>query len=449
MNDPNGLIQWRGQYHMFYQYNPHGAYHDKIHWGHAVSPDLVHWEYLPIALSPSPDGPDAEGCWSGCAVDDNGIPTLLYTATEPQTVCLVRGSDDLLVWEKETTPVIAGPPPEIADQTGGHFRDPFVWRDSERWLMMIGSKLQSQGGLILLYESRDLQNWKYLRPVLDGDIEQIEPFWTGTMWECPNLLDFGDKQAVIISAQATPIDHLFAFYFTGEFRQDRFHIESQHILVPTDYFYAPQVMRLDDGRLILFGWVREGRRAQSSILAGWAGVMSLPLECRLISNGKLGLLPARELQTLRGKHHSFADVGSNTIIDGIKGQALEILAQFEPRPNAEFGLKVRYSPNSEEGTRITVRENQVFIDRSQASLGTDANRNIYYLPIDIDDHISLRVFLDHSIIEVFINDQSYLVSRIYPTRSDSLGVGVFANGDVTVSSLDIWEMISIWKDDDK
>ena len=79
MNDPNGLIEWSGQLHLFYQYNPHGAFHGTIHWGHAVSQDRVHWEDLPIALAPTPGGLDAGGCWSGCAVDDGGTPTLLYT----------------------------------------------------------------------------------------------------------------------------------------------------------------------------------------------------------------------------------------------------------------------------------------------------------------------------------------------------------------------------------
>ena len=79
LNDPNGLIQWRGRYHTFYQYNPNGPFHGTIHWGHAISDDSVHWEHLPIALAPTPGGPDADGCWSGCAVDHDGVPTLIYT----------------------------------------------------------------------------------------------------------------------------------------------------------------------------------------------------------------------------------------------------------------------------------------------------------------------------------------------------------------------------------
>src|SRR2546423_13522026 len=84
MNDPNGLIHWKGQYHLFYQYNPNGALHGTIHWGHAVSPDLVHWEHLPIALAPTPGGPDKDGIWSGCAVDNDGIPTIFYTGVLPE-----------------------------------------------------------------------------------------------------------------------------------------------------------------------------------------------------------------------------------------------------------------------------------------------------------------------------------------------------------------------------
>ncbi len=95
MNDPNGVIFWKGKYHLFYQYNPNGPFWGTLHWGHAASADLVHWEDYPIALTPSQDGPDKLGCWSGCIVDDGGVPTALYTAPGPQTVCLATGDDDL------------------------------------------------------------------------------------------------------------------------------------------------------------------------------------------------------------------------------------------------------------------------------------------------------------------------------------------------------------------
>jgi len=140
MNDPTGLLQWRGQYHLFYQYNPYGPVHENIHWGHAASSDLVHWTDLPIALTPTRWRVDAGGCWSGCAINNNGTPTLLYSAVHPQVVCLVTSPDDLLTWQYYSgNPVIAGPPAEFQDRTGGHFRDPFVWRLASIWNIQAAS----------------------------------------------------------------------------------------------------------------------------------------------------------------------------------------------------------------------------------------------------------------------------------------------------------------------
>jgi beta-fructofuranosidase len=110
MNDPNGWIQWKGQYHLFYQYNPNGAFHADMHWGHAVSDDLVRWQHLPIALAPTPDGADKDGVYSGCIVDNQGVPTLFYTGVFPEVQCAAVGSDDLVSWEKRAEPVIDGPP---------------------------------------------------------------------------------------------------------------------------------------------------------------------------------------------------------------------------------------------------------------------------------------------------------------------------------------------------
>jgi beta-fructofuranosidase len=444
MNDPNGLIQWKDEYHLFYQYNPNGAFHGSIHWGHAVSRDLIHWEHLPIGLAPTPGGPDEEGCWSGCAVNADGIPTLIYTAIHPQTVCLATGSDDLVTWQKHRqNPVLDGPPGEISDQTEGDFRDPFVWRSGEHWLMVIGTKIEGQGGMILLYESNDLINWNYLHPLVKGDVKATDPFWTGTMWECPNLIDFGAKQVLIISAQATSAELMYAFYYMGEFRQDRFQVERQEILVPTQYFYAPQIMKLNDGRIILWGWVREGRSDQACIEAGWSGMLSLPLECCLSENGKLGLAPAAELRNLRKNHHQIKNLELNRQMTSIKAQAFEILAQFEFEPGAVFGLKLGCTPDGGE-IRITFHDQIVFIDSEWLSLSGDLNRDVTRMPVEVDTLVNLRVFLDHSIIELFVNDESYLVSRIYPASCDNLKLTAFGEGQVNLVSIDVWEMESIW-----
>src|ERR1700757_5393158 len=152
MNDPNGPIYWNGHYHMFFQYNPNAAVWGDMHWAHAVSPDMIHWRHMPVALAPAPGWDDADGCFTGSAVDDNGTATILYTgvksvAAERATLrdgannfrevqCLATSTDpQLLSWTKWKTPVIQ--PPEDPLLTG--FRDPFLWRDRDVWYLGVGS----------------------------------------------------------------------------------------------------------------------------------------------------------------------------------------------------------------------------------------------------------------------------------------------------------------------
>src|ERR1051325_4638830 len=139
MNDPNGLIQWRGRYHMFYQYNPYAAVWGNISWGHAVSDDLVHWEDLPVALTPDADGVDANGCYSGIAVDNNGVPTIVYTGVRGpnELACIATGDDELISWQKYPgNPVIQSTPPGI-DLVA--YRDHSVWREDGMWYQVVGA----------------------------------------------------------------------------------------------------------------------------------------------------------------------------------------------------------------------------------------------------------------------------------------------------------------------
>lgn len=241
INDPHGLVEWKGQYHLFYQYNPHGPFHGTIHWGHAVSQDLVHWRDLPIALEPGPEPYDQEGCWTGCMVINNGLPTIFFTATHPQTVAAAESHDDLITWEKlEGNPLIAGPPDEIRQYAGGHFRDPFIWQNNELWEMLVVSKIEGIGGQVLLYDSKDLRQWQYRGIFLGGNVKEEVPFWQGTMWECPNFLDFGDQQVLLISVQSNPSDHLYAVYFSGQRVENRFEPHTSGMLIHGGSFYAPR-----------------------------------------------------------------------------------------------------------------------------------------------------------------------------------------------------------------
>jgi beta-fructofuranosidase len=458
MNDPNGIIEWNGKYHLFYQHNPHDAVWDNMHWGHAVSDDLVHWHDLPIALSPTPSSPDEDGCWSGCAVDNNGVPSIFYTGVQGdwelphnQRVCLAMGTEDLIFWEKYAgNPVIAHPP-EGLNVTG--FRDPYVWREENAWFMAIGAGIQNIGGAVLLYESRDLYSWEYLHPLCIGDIHDTTNVWTGSVWEVPQFFPLGDKHVLTITAWDN--EQLYSVYFTGNYRNHRFIPETVNKLDFGDrHFCAPHSTTDSQGRRILWGWIGESRAIEAQQAAGWSGLMSLPRVLSLPEDGKLAMRPVDEIESLRGKRHRYANINLSAASDEfsveLRNDAIEIAAEIDPSNAQECGIKLRCSPQSEEETTIFYNavRSELGVDRRRSSprqnggISGDVQRGDFALPPG--ETLTLRVFVDCSVIEVYANDHTCITSRVYPNRSDSTGVAVFARGRARINSLDIWRLSSIW-----
>lgn len=449
LNDPNGLIQWRGQYHVFYQYNPNGPFHGTVHWGHAVSSDLVNWRHLPVALAPSPDGPDRDGCFSGCAVDNNGVPTFIYTGVNgpAQLPCVATSADDLLVtWEKYTgNPVIPAPP---ADLDLVAYRDHSVWQEDGSWYMLIGAGLKDQGGTALLYRSPDLYHWEYLHPILVGDSRQTEPVFTGQMWECPSMNKLGDKHALIISVW----DHdnlYYSAYFMGDFNEKKFQPQTLAILDNGGSFYAPQTMQDDHGRRLMWGWLQEQSKPTAWRASGWSGALTLPRVLSVTPDGRLAQAPVPELAALRGSHQLFqhlhvpAEEGLD-LLEG-EGDCLEIKAEFEPGGATQTGLLVRCAPDDSEQTLIAYdwQTHELVIDRTKSSLDPEVvkDRRSAACPPGANGRVTLYIFLDRSIIEVFANNEVAMASRVYPTRPDSLGVRlVAAGGPAVVNQLDVWKL---------
>jgi beta-fructofuranosidase len=454
MNDPNGLIHWKGKYHMFYQYNPRGPFHDKIHWGHAVSTDLVHWEHLPDALAPTQGSPDEDGCFSGCAVNNNGVPTLIYTGVrgEQQLPCIATSEDDLLTWHKYAgNPVIAAPPSYL-DLVG--YRDHSVWKEGHTWYQIIGSGIKGRGGTALLYRSMDLLQWEYVHPLLVGDVSQVAPLWSGSMWECPDFFSMGEHHLLVVSVWYAQHPY-YPIYFTGTYSDSdhRFTPEQLHKLDFGASFYAPQTLRDERGRRIMWGWLREERDDGAVLAAGWSGVMSLPRVLSLRADGMLEMRPAPEIETLRGRHCSLREMvlaeGSLIPLVDMGGDTLEIVAEFEPGDATEVGIVVRCSQDQREQTRILYdsKDQHLVMDASQSSLNDTARlgRHAGPLVLSSGETLRLRIFLDRSVVEVFGNEQACVTGRIYPSRNDSLAVSVFAHGGTArLKSLDIWEMGSIW-----
>ena len=433
MNDPNGPIWWKGQYHLCYQYSPQPDNWGLRYWGHAVSADLAHWEHLPIALAPTPGGPDADGVWSGCAVDDEGTPALLYTGVFPEQQCLAVSHDDLRTWEKYPgNPVVAAPPAGLA-VTG--FRDPCVWREADGWYMLIGSGIKDVGGTALLYRSPDLRAWEYLHPLCIGDKTE-----SGEMWECPDFFPLGEKHVLLYSPYGAPR------YLVGTYADHRFIPELSGTLDFGGYCYAPKTLLDDKGRRILWGWSWEGRSDAAQHAAGWAGVMTLPRVLTLSADGRLRYEVAHELSSLRGPHHReshFAVEGCHLL--DVQSESLEAEVTFQLGNAARVGLAIRRSPDGAEETRIRYdyQRGEVSIERQHASLDADTHRDTRNGPLElaVEAPLTMRVFIDHSIVEVFVNDRLCLTTRVYPTRAASLGVALLAEGGTAlVEQVDWWEM---------
>ena len=451
MNDPNGPIFYRGRYQMFYQYNPQAAVWGNMNWAHATSPDLIHWQHEPIAISPTPNGSDRDGVFSGSAVLNNGRPTMIYTGVAPpatdgeatlrdghhtwkETQCLaVAADDDLRTWKKLADPVIAAPPAGL-EVTG--FRDPFVWRENGRWMLILGSGFRGKGGAILLYTSTDLQHWTYLHPLVEGapsHTDATNPVDTGDMWECPDFFPLGNKHVLLISTVGK------VRWKVGTYANERFSPEKEGV-VDWGSYYAAKSMLDKDGNRILWGWIPEARPNADLIAAGWAGAMALPRVLTLNSENELQSEVHPAVQMLRANHISInagASAGEpKKRIDELRVRGLsgELSMQWQVKDESAFHLQ---SDSGEKFATISVSSKsglrELKVNNVSGPLAGEPGS-----PIDI------RLLIDGSVLEVFANRTNAMTVRVYSVPSGPLGLRFDSNSEI--KSLDYWQMKPISKD---
>ncbi|MEZ3143092.1 GH32 C-terminal domain-containing protein [Halobaculum sp. MBLA0143] len=443
LNDPNGLIRWNGTYHLFYQYNPAGPFHDTIHWGHAVSDDLLRWEDRPVALSPDPDGPDRDGCWSGCAVSDGGTATLLYTGGRgrEQLPCLAVAADDGLDgWRKDPdNPIIDSAPETLAVTRSpdweAEFRDHCVWRADGRWYQLIGSGVADGRGAALLYESDDLREWEYVGPLLVGEGPRGAP-----VWECPELLRFGDGGSLL---HVSDEDRVAFFFGRADLETPAFRVRERGLLDHGD-FYAPQSLWDDEhDRYLTWGWIPETRDEPAQWDAGWSGLLSLP---RVVTPAvdHVRQEPAAEVERLRAERLAGVET---TLTDGdyerlCRGAAVEVAATVELDGANEAGLVVAESVAGAERTPVRYTGDEVVVDRTAS--GDDGATESLSMPVD-DGPLELRAFLDGSVLELFADQRRCLTARLYPS-ADSDRLSVFARGGAATVTADAWRLTDVWRE---
>lgn len=400
LNDPNGLVKFQGNYHVFYQLNPFGTVHKNKCWGHVVSPDMIHWKRLPIALAPS-EHYDKDGVYSGSAIVKDGKLYLFYTGNvivseeERKSYQCAAVSSDGITFEK------LGPVIEHPLGYTRHVRDPKVWQEEDgSYWMILGAQTKALTGDTLLYRSDDLLHWESY-----GSLLQDKPE-LGYMWECPDLLKFNEADCLLFSPQGLPAEEKCFLntnqtgYLVGKFTPaDRF--VSSSLFQELDHgfeFYAPQTFR-EGERIILYGWAaampESNEQSLPTIKEGWVHALTIPREMALV-DGQLLQKPAAELKQLRveGEESTFR-----------LGQAAEyrkVLVQPYTELSITFSQTAKdFVVNISDAFYLKHQSNEreIIIERVNWATGQVEQRFGSYG----DSLTDLTIFLDGSMIEIFIN----------------------------------------------
>ncbi|WP_281506737.1 glycoside hydrolase family 32 protein [Escherichia coli] len=438
MNDPNGLIYFNGRYHAFFQHHPASAYQGPMHWGHATSTDMLHWRHEPVALAPG-DKYDRDGCFSGSAVDDDGVLSLIYTGH----ICLDDRGNDSIIREVqclatshdgihfEKQGCVLTPPEGIM-----HFRDPKVWHEDGSWWMVIGARDASDNGQVLLYRGTSLRDW-HLEHVLAHSAAG-----KSYMWECPDFFRCGNFHWLMFSPQGMPPSgYRFRNLFQSGVLAGSWKPGSVFALKggfeELDYghdFYAPQSMLAEDGRRIIMAWMNMWDSPVPTRSEAWAGCLTLPREV-FERDGRLCQRPVREVESLRKKCQPLSPVrlqGLQLLTENV--QAAELLVTWHTVDSHAEHYGVRLG----DGLRLYVdnQAGRLVLWRYYPEEGLDGYRSV---ELPDTEYLTLRIFLDRSSVEVFVNDgEATLSSRIYP-QADSRQLSLYAaHGDAILTDGTLW-----------
>lgn len=447
LNDPNGLIQFRGQYHLFYQHNPYAAKWGPMHWGHAVSSDLVHWKHLPVALAPSECYEEGSrgGCFSGSAVEKDGKLILIYTGARSgeraeQAQCLAFSEDGIHFRKYAGNPIL-----RFGSCGARDFRDPKVWKHGEHWYL--AAVLSADGNAeILLYESTDLIHWRLKGiPVQSG-------LRMGDVWECPDYFELGGKGIFLFSPVRFP-GHKSS-YLTG-ILNDRDGTFQPDQLGEIDWgfdFYAAQSFQDEKGRRIIIGWANSWDwmpwwRGYGPVQKDlWCGFLSLPREAFLCKDGMLSFQPVDELKELRQNGKSAENLcvsrDSPLSIGAGDGIHYELLAEldWDCSDCLSFCFLLRCSEREETKLEFYPGRDEMMFDRSRADQ-FGAGKKKCSLRLHGRKSLDVHIFSDTCSIEVFANGgKAVFTSCQYPLPESRKTFLTVSGGAIHVRSLRTWRL---------
>ncbi|MBY0148877.1 glycoside hydrolase family 32 protein [Neobacillus niacini] len=466
MNDPNGMVFFNDEYHLFYQYHPFGTTWGPMHWGHAVSKDLIHWEHLPIALYPDELG----AIFSGSAVVDWNNTTGFFEKDQPGLVAIYTSAgtypdsdrplqQQSLAYSKDNgrTWVKYEGNPVLSDVNITDYRDPKVFwhEETEKWVMVLAT-----GQTITIYTSLNLKEWEFA-----SEFGHTAGSHDG-VWECPDLFklpaDNGQEKWVMIVSigdNGQSAEGSRTQYFIGQFDGTTFvndHDDSTILWLDygRDNYAGVSWSDIQDGRRIYLGWMSNWRYANQVPTEDWRSAMTLPRELTLAATEagiRLFQTPVAEVSRIRKETESYSatkiDAGS-TVSVPLKNSLLELNIEFGKESSSQFGLIIQHSEQEKTVIGYNTVEEKLFVDRTlsgEHSFSTSFPA-VQEAPLKLEDQrLKLQLFLDASSIEVFANNgEASITSLLFPSQLGQELILFSNEGTTNVLELNVTELDSIW-----
>jgi beta-fructofuranosidase len=398
--------------------------------------DLVHWRQHPPALYPTLGSVD-RGMFSGnCFINKRGEATMLYHGVDAGN-SIATSTDELLdKWERlPSNPIIPNRRPNDPYDSW----DPHGWVEGNTYYAIFGG--QANPWPATLFKATELDRWRYVGKFFHHEMPDVA---ANEDTGCPDFFKMGNKWVFLCISHGRG-----ARYYVGDWKNEQFHPEIHERMSWNDpLVFAPETLLGPDGRRIMWAWIHDCRNHATRAPSGWFGEMSLPRELSLRPDNRLNIRPVRELERLRYNERTWPNgtiaAGSDTKWDGLSGNTLELLIEIEPGNAKRFGLKVCRSPDGAEETVITydVGKQKLEVDLSKSSREDHVKKNeAAPLTLNPREPLSLRVFIDKSVLEVFANDRQAVVRRMYPTRPDSTGISIFTeDASIRIRQIKSWQM---------
>ena len=462
LNDPNGLGFWNGRGHLFYQaYPPEDT---RQHWGHAVSDDMIHWQDLPLAIYPDPESK----VYSGATFVDGNRVSAAYHGVGYGNIAAISTDPLLLNWEKLPDPIV--PITKKGENKPYNVFDPCIWRKGEYYYALsAGTQPTGPDGQRVpaeyLFRSKDLKQWEYMHQFIEHNDYSL----VGDDGACPYFWPIGDKGKHILLhfSHKSGGKYLIGDYDTAA---DKFIVTGggnfNHGPVSNGGVHAPSAFPDGNGGIVAIFNMTSGKRIGGN---SYSELMTLPRLLTLDSLGFLRIQPYGDIESLRGECVSLSDMAlpanREIVLDEVKGNTMEIEAEIDMCGAPAVEIDVLRSPQKEEYTRIVfyrnggypdrtkpsrskLRASAIAIDNSCGSLSEDVRPRVTETAdvyLNKDENVKLRIFIDRSVVEVFVNGRQCIAVRTYPTLDESTGVSIRSFGkEARLVKLDAWQMDNIY-----